>query len=202
MVPDFGGAAEEALRTHNAGTGFFSYPEAVHRMNEIIINASRDPELMTAALQILRRAPAGFYESEAQRLLAAVQGGVRYMADTFNEDIYRNPALTLRERMGDCDDLVLLLASLARAVGFPVRLVYVWDEQPDELNGFPMHVYMELDTSKGDQPGGRWVAMEPTPVPEPGSFRPRVYLALGETFQPDRARTRALVMPGQPVQVV
>jgi transglutaminase-like putative cysteine protease len=60
--------------------------------------------------------------------------------------------MTLQGRLGDCDDQVVLLATLLEAVGYPTRFIVSGYNYPGEYE----HVYLQawLD--------GCWIDMDPT----------------------------------------
>lgn len=85
-------------------------------------------------------------------LHAYVRDKIRYQLDISGVETIRTPELTMRERVGDCDDKSVLLASLLQAIGHPARFV-VFSFSP----GAPFsHVYVE--TLIGD----RWIGAETT----------------------------------------
>jgi transglutaminase-like putative cysteine protease len=60
--------------------------------------------------------------------------------------------MTLHGRLGDCDDQVVLLATLLEAVGYPTRFVVSGYNDPGQFE----HVYLQAWLN--DQ----WVNMDPT----------------------------------------
>ena len=71
--------------------------------------------------------------------------------------------MTLQGRIGDCDDQVVLLATLLESVGYPTRFVVAGYNVPGQLE----HVYLQalLD--------GQWVDMDPTEQYPMGWAAPR-----------------------------
>lgn len=159
-----------------------SFSQAVGLMGSIVKSGSRDPKVRGMALTLLKGTTSMFPVDELSRLFMFVRDSVRYTDDPFGEDLYQTPSLTLENRSGDCDDKVILLAALARSVGFNVRLAFVFTGPPSMTERheaeFPEHVYCEVDVSKG-MGLPRWVACETIPVPRSsGGFG---YCSLGET---------------------
>ena len=153
--------------TTSTGTRFLDYPAARQRMAEIIVEASRDPELIDFAIANVQNVATGDYPSEAAALAAIVRDCVRYTSDVSGEDLYKWPMLTLRQLAGDCNNKVLLFGALARAVGFPVRCCFLFTTaNPDLEHDFPAHVFAAVDTYKGERPTAQWVPVELTPIPD------------------------------------
>lgn len=164
---------------------FLSYSKASGLMKELIVNGSRDPKVRDFALRLIAQVPEMFSLAEAEILHCFVRNSIRYTDDTYSEDVYQLASLTLENGCGDCDDKVILLGSLARSVGFPVRICFVFMAPPGSAKGFnqesefPTHVYLEMDMNKG-QGAPRWVPAETVPAPKPdGGFG---YLELGEAY--------------------
>ena len=123
------------------------------------------------------------YARVAQALLSAVQDagsmGIMYTNEP-NEQL-QSPWWTLKVRTGDCDDLAILLASMAQSVRLPWRFVLGgkcktgrarWAEGDRRMpRGFKAsHIYLDLGwppfSEKRRHPNGRpmttWAAAEPT----------------------------------------
>lgn len=159
------------------------FSSAAGLMRELIINGSRDPVVRDFAVSLLRQVPEMFPLHEAEVLHAFVRESIRYTDDPHGEDLYQLPTLTLENGAGDCDDKVILLGSLARSVGFPVRICFVFENARSRFdvmdNEFPVHVYLELDLNKGSGPA-KWCPAETIPCPRPnGEYR---YLELGQSY--------------------
>jgi hypothetical protein len=90
--------------------------------------------------------------AEAHALFELVRDGIRYTRDINGVETLSTPLMTLQGRVGDCDDQVVLLATLLESVGYPTRFVVAGYNYPGELE----HVYLQalLD--------GQWIDMDPT----------------------------------------
>jgi transglutaminase-like putative cysteine protease len=101
--------------------------------------------------------------AEAHALFDLVQHGIRYTRDINGVETISTPLMTLQGRIGDCDDQVVLLATLLEAVGYPTRFVVAGYNVPGQLE----HVYLQalLD--------GQWVDMDPTEQYPMGWAAPR-----------------------------
>ncbi len=159
---------------------FFNYGKAAGTMKTMVREAAHNPALIAQAIDLVRQVPQGDYVAEAQKLFEAVRG-IRYTGDISGEDVYRDPMLTWELQAGDCNNKVVLGCALAKAVGFPTRLVFVFDKaQPDMMADFPFHVYYQVDIGKGEREH-RWIACETIPVPESGfTGGPKKLLSFGD----------------------
>ena len=136
-------------------------------MAQIIIEASRDPQLIGIACDQVSGIATGDYAGEAAALAAVARDCIRYTADTSAEDLYKWPLLTLQTRAGDCNNKVLLFGALARSIGFPVQICFLFDSPtPNLTTDFPMHVFAKVDVYKGERPSAQWVPVELTPIPD------------------------------------
>lgn len=94
-------------------------------VQKIILEGTHDVELLTERL-------CDFAENrglnKAEFLMAFIQDGVKYRLDEYYEDVYeRNysdyhkfPIETLHDKFGDCEDKVILAASMFRSIGYQV----------------------------------------------------------------------------------
>jgi len=148
-----------------AVTQWRNFESAAGRMAQIIVTASRDPNIANTAIGIVRPLRPGFPANEAAALCRYVTRNIRYTNDVFNEDFFRNPAETIRLGAGDCNNKAVLFCALARAIGFPVRLVFLFaSTAPDLAVEYPAHVWAEVDLNKGER-SAKWVPCESTPLP-------------------------------------
>lgn len=136
-------------------------------MAQIIRESSRDPKIVATARALVRNLAPGDYASEAAALAHLVQRRVRYTGDPSGEDLYAWPTVTLQQLAGDCNNKVLLFGALARAIGFPVRLQFVFaSPAPDLVRDFPVHVLAQVDVYKGERSTPQWWTVELTPLPD------------------------------------
>lgn len=153
---------------------------AAQRMAEIIRDSSRAPEIVAKARSLVRNLPPGDYAGEAAALHAFVRDRIRYTGDPYSEDLYAWPHVTLQQGAGDCNNKVLLFGALARALGFPVRLLFAFkNAAPDLRTEFPSHVLAAVDVYKGERERRQWWPVETTPLPNTLSGFPTVKAPLG-----------------------
>ncbi len=151
-------------------------------MREMITRSANDPALIRQAIGVIRAVDGGSYFDEAQAICEYVRDHVRYTNDVSGEDIYRDPLLTLDLKAGDCNNKVVLGCALAKAVGFPTRMVFVFQGKPGSSNDFPFHVYFQIDVTKNEAANPKWISCETIPVPSgrPGRIGPDRLLEFGE----------------------
>ncbi len=157
---------------------FLNFEKASALINQMIIEDANDNEVRDKALELIRYIPEMNYQAELQAIFEYVQD-VRYTSDPTHEDLYQTGGATIRNQVGDCDDKVILAGSLARSIGFPVMLCFVFDAPPKDEAQFPAHVYLEVDVNKG-QGAPNWVALETIPIP--GGRGRNVLLSLGQFY--------------------
>lgn len=150
-----------------SATRDLNYYQAAQRMAEIIRESSRQPKIVQTARALIRNLAPGDYASEAATLAHLVKQRIRYTGDPSGEDLYAWPAVTLQQQAGDCNNKVLLFAALARSIGFPVRLMFVFNTpNPNLAVDFPAHVLAQVDIYKGERPRAQWWTVELSPLPD------------------------------------
>lgn len=149
-------------------------PKKLDVISKIAENASRDPQLATVAVNIIRQAGVAprDYVGQLRALLRWVQNPKNvYYINEIDERL-QDPFYTLKVGYGDCDDLAILLYSLARSARFPVRLVisgltrggrkvrHHQGERRFDPTVEWNHIYLQI----GDRPYGEpvWYYAEPT----------------------------------------
>lgn len=149
---------------------YFDYSKAKGEMKAMIHESANNPDLRALAIDLIRQAQSAI--DEAHFLFKFVRS-IRYTGDVFGEDIYQDPLLTVKLQAGDCNNKVVLGCALAKSVGFPTRMVFVFNYPEGErgINGedFPYHVFYQVDENKGDG-NPRWINCETIPAPPEGKF--------------------------------
>lgn len=155
------------MNIHRSATRDLNFFAAAQRMAQIIRESSRDPKIVATARGLVRNLAQGDYASEAAALAQLARDGIRYTGDPSGEDLYAWPAVTLQQRAGDCNNKVLLFGALARSIGFPVRLMFVFtNPTPNLSRDFPAHVLAQVDVYKGERERQQWATVELTPLPD------------------------------------
>lgn len=140
------------------------------------------------------------YQRQSEMLLRWVQEHVTYLNEP--GEILQSPWVTIKQRVGDCDDVALLLAALATSVGLPWRFVLAgkkkgskeivrWVE-PWPARGTPRtprgvvfaHIYLCL----GDKPFApqKWTSAEPTIRGAPLGYDPAFHGPLADSHMRGR----------------
>lgn len=157
-----------------------SYSKAAGIIRNMILEGSHEPAVLDKAAAVVRqlgRDPA----AQAQALWSYVRYTVVYLEDPYGDDHFQGPPVTMARGAGDCDDQVILLGSLLRSIGFQVRLVFVFADQPKNYEAdFPVHVYLEVNVAKLDPHEPLWVCADTVPSPDDhGGF---YYARFGSTY--------------------
>lgn len=150
----------------------YSDPKKLDVISKIAEQAGRDPQLATVAVNIFRqyRVPSRDYRGQAAALLKWVQQNVYYVNEP--DERLQDPFYTLKVKYGDCDDLAILVYSLARSVRLPAKLVisgttksgkkvrYHHGDRNFDRSVNWSHIYLMV----GDRPYGepKWFYAEPT----------------------------------------
>lgn len=96
-----------------------SADDTVRLAGEIADNASRDTKLRALAADITRNC-VRIDVSGAVTIARWVRKHIRYRQETPGVEVLQGPYTTLKYRVGDCDDLVILWVALCRSIGLDV----------------------------------------------------------------------------------
>jgi transglutaminase-like putative cysteine protease len=103
------------------------------------------------------------YLREIDVLFQWVKKNIRYTRDIYRVELLHAAKRMLELKAGDCDDLTVLLGSMLKSIGHPVRLALVgFDPRRQKLF---THIYLEAFYK------GRWIALDPT-VDRPMGWAP------------------------------
>lgn len=120
-------------------------------MVKIVKASASNITIRELAFSIVENVPAKCWQCEAIAIMNFVRNNIRYTRDIHGIETIATPEATLRYRQGDCDDMVVLAASLLQAIGHPTRFVAVgFHNKPIS------HVYLETKI------GNTWASMELT----------------------------------------
>lgn len=120
-------------------------------MRRIVKRYRTDPGIISLAHDIVREVPGKAYSAEAAAIQTWVRNNIRYTQDVYDVETLYTPDVLLVNRMGDCDDQSVLVATLLNAIGHEARFIAV-SFAPDVFS----HVLTE--TKIGD----RWHPLETT----------------------------------------
>ncbi len=122
-----------------------------------IYEGATDPAVREVAQLLVRGTDRNAHAERLERLHRFVRDSVDYHREPV--EMFQRPGITL-EHGGDCDDLVILLASLAWALRYPWLVRPVGDERD------PEHYSLLLGYPAGDSPHGdaftTWHHAEPS----------------------------------------
>ncbi len=103
----------------------------------------------------------GYVKDIYKDLYSEVRSRARYTRDTYKKELFQRGHNTLELRMGDCDDLTILLGSLYMTVGYGVILRIVG------LGGNTyQHIYLLVGTPPEDPQ--EWIPVDPSRDEGPG----------------------------------
>lgn len=127
-----------------------------------LVHAGRkEPAVIALAEQITRTCP-NSVKAQVTALFHWVKANVRYVRDPRDVEKISTAERLLRVRVGDCDDMAVLLASLLESVGNRTRFVALGFD-----GGEYSHVVSEVRL------GNAWVMLDPTvPVSTVGWIPP------------------------------
>ena len=125
-------------------------------MRQLIDAALVDARFVRTAIDIVRSVPQFDDSGEVQALYNWVASHIRFTKDPISKEKLTPPQELLKLRAGDCDDISMLLAALAMAIGYSARLITVSANagSPDDFS----HVYVEVEVPVGS---GNWVPVDP-----------------------------------------
>ncbi|MFN0172623.1 MAG: transglutaminase-like domain-containing protein [Bryobacteraceae bacterium] len=139
-------------------------------IGRMILAGARDFFVRQRAIQILREAgvPPKDRLGEAFALFRWVQSNVRYTRDILRVELLHTPRRMLELKAGDCDDMTILLGSMLRSTGHPVRIVLCGFRR-DRPHSYS-HIYPEVHAQ------GRWIALDATMSHPPGWAPPALWI--------------------------
>ena len=143
--------------------GMRGVEQTLGTMRALVNQYRTDLDIRQTATATIFLTPEKNQLAEAQALFDLVQHGIRYTRDINGVETISTPLMTLQGRIGDCDDQVVLLATLLEAVGYPTRFVVAGYNVPGQLE----HVYLQVLLD------GQWIDMDPTEQHPMGWAAPR-----------------------------
>lgn len=137
--------------------------ETVPYLLGLIVQGSRSLLVRQVAESVIRQVPSKDYVGELRALHDWVDTHVRFTRDPAGTERFVTADRTLQGIFTDglafldCDDYSILLGSMLKSVGFPVRVNVVGTKGP-----WPHHVYVSAKA------GNRWYGLDPA-----ARFHPR-----------------------------
>ncbi len=130
--------------------------KTVELIAHLVRAGAKDFGVRQTAIEILRQCdirPKN-YLGEIHALFEWVRRNVRYTRDIHRVELLHTARRMLELRAGDCDDMTILLSSMLKSIGHPVRLVLV-GFNPMKKKLFT-HIYLEVFYK------GRWIPLDAT----------------------------------------
>ena len=125
-------------------TGYAGTIQTIEHIKELIRQGSKDFYVRQKAIDILLQnaVKPKDYLAEIDAIFRWVQRNIRYTKDPFQVEVLHSARRMLELRAGDCDDMTILLGSMLKSIGHPVRLVVAgFDlQRPDQYS----HIFMEV----------------------------------------------------------
>ena len=144
------------IRTGWLPNGTAGTRRTLELMVNLIREGARDFYVRQAAIDILLNTavPAKAYLEEIETLFRWIQRNIRYTKDPYRLELLTGALRILQLRIGDCDDMAVLLGAMLESIGHPIRLV-VAGYSPVNPKLFS-HVYIEVYYR------GRWIPLDAT----------------------------------------
>jgi len=146
--------------------GYAGTKKTVEYIVELVKQGAKDFDVRQTAIDILieNGVRPKDYRSEIETLFEWVKNNVRYTRDIHRVELLHTARRMMELRAGDCDDMTILLSSMLKSVGHPVRLILA-GFNPAKKSLFT-HIYLEAFCK------GRWIPLDPT-ISRPMGWAPR-----------------------------
>ncbi len=112
------------------GEGDEGIARTIRAIDDMVNRYCVDWNIISIAREITRHCPERDKEAEADALFEWVKSNIKFMNDPLEAELLQNPLITLKYKVGDCDDFCILLGSLNKAIGN--RVFYVTVSYPGE----------------------------------------------------------------------
>jgi len=141
---------------HHVPTGYAGTRQTVHLIGRLIHQGAKDFPVRQTAIDIYFQygVRPKDYLGEIAALFDWVRRNIRYTRDIYRVETLHTARRMLQLRAGDCDDQTILLGSMLKATGHPVRLALV-GFNPKKPNLFT-HIYLEAQHHSG------WIPLDTT----------------------------------------
>lgn len=128
--------------------------ESVEVIRKLIDQGKKDIVIRTLAEKITQYIPPKDYKREVAAVYNFVNRRLRYTKDIHRvETVHRARDLLRRHRKAaDCDDFVILTGALLQAIGHPIRIIIIGNNDEDKEDY--SHIYLQV------QIGKEWVALD------------------------------------------
>ncbi|HKU43592.1 MAG TPA: transglutaminase-like domain-containing protein, partial [Polyangiales bacterium] len=171
--------------------GFAHTRSSIRKAAELARQGQESLPIVQLARRIVHDVPGKAYDDELRALYIWVREHVRYRKDPISTEWLQSAERTVHERAGDCDDLAILLASLAGALGHTWRLLTVGPTPTRQA-----HIAVQVSADGG----ATWVTLDPVMEPRQPTTKLRTDVgAYGRT--PRAPSVRLWDQRGAPMQL-
>lgn len=148
MIKNWGYSVEvRQIRYSEIKEGDAGVAQTIKAIDEMVKLASVDWDIITLAREIVREVPAHDKEGEADELFWWVKENIKFMNDPIEAELLQTPQVTIQQGFGDCDDFVILLAALNKAIGNDVVYLTIALPREKDFSHIFLAVYF-FDTQK------------------------------------------------------
>lgn len=140
------------VRRATLAPGMAGIHQTVRLMRDLVEAGKTDPEVRTAAVDVVYLTPQRDELAEVEAVFRFVQGHIRYVRDIEGVETLMTPEKVLEAGVGDCDDKSMLLAAMLEAVGYRTRFVVAGYHEPGQVE----HVYVQALAR------GQWIDLDAT----------------------------------------
>jgi hypothetical protein len=160
----------------------FSLADRLNLINLQVFKSLRDPAIRALALDLVRGTPQHGPESElaeVSRIFWFVKNTIEYRQDPHQHDLYSTASRTLQTRAGDCDDHLIVTASLLGNLGYVPGAKVI---SPDGVNWHIYAVTALYPRHDPSAPTARYIALDTTQTPSyPGWEPPKQFHKYSKT---------------------
>jgi hypothetical protein len=179
----------------NTGRGMILHKQEVTKIEDnakaivgLIRKGSEDPRIRQLTAKVLSRKCSGSkgmgewcvpekdYDAEISAIYNFARRRVRYTRDIDNLDTYQSAARTLQMGIGDCDCYTIVVGSMLRSVGYPVRIRIVQTSKSASWD----HIYLLVGTPP--RKPEKWVSMDASLEAHAGWEVPQRFIAKKKDF--------------------
>jgi transglutaminase-like putative cysteine protease len=178
------------IRRIPLASGDTGIAQTIQVMHSLIDGGAVDTQIREQALAIVRQAGAVSRDSAAEinAIFWWAKTHMRFQKDVSGGEYVCTPRYLLRTMAGDCDDYVVLIGSLLKSIGIPIRIVTIAAdrEEPGRLS----HVYLEAMSH------GQWIPLDATQAQSAPGWQPPRYFRK-KVWESPGLKTRSLAGLGQ-----
>lgn len=132
-------------------SGIAGVKNTLSLMRQLIRQYKKNIVIRQLALAIVDGQKQKNFHAEIRKLFEFVRDRIRYVKDVNQVETLQTPTKTLEIKQGDCDDKVMLLASLLESIGHPTRLIAV---------GFRRNIFSHVFLQT--RLGHNWISLDST----------------------------------------